>query len=56
MPTYTESEVRESVVELIKKHGLTWEEFLELGEDDSLLEVSPDLDFAYRAIVPTLAS
>ena len=54
MPTYTEAEIRAAVDALIESHGLSWDQFLELGEADELADLDPDLDFAYKALVPSL--
>ena len=54
MPVYSETEVRDSINELLGEHNLTWEEFVALGETDELVEIDSDLDFAYRALVPSL--
>jgi hypothetical protein len=55
MPTYTESELVAALNELLKRHELIWEEFISLGEAEALAELDPDLDFAYRNLVPHLA-
>lgn len=54
MTTYSESAVREALDSLLDEHDLTWDEFLALGEADELMDLSSDLDFAYRALVPSL--
>lgn len=56
MPTYTESEVRVALEGLLELYGLTWQEFMELGEADELAEIDSDLDFAFRALLPSLRS
>lgn len=54
MTTYSEGDIRRSIEELLERRGLTWDDFLELGEADELLDVDVDLDFAYRNLVPHL--
>lgn len=54
MPTYSAAEVRSEILRLVSEAGLSWEQFLAMGADDELCEVSADLDFAYRALVPSL--
>lgn len=54
MPVYTEADFRSALEEALTRHGLTWDEFIAAGEADELVEISDDLDFAFRAIVPTL--
>ena len=56
MPTYSESEVREALAVLLEAHGLDWHRFIELGEADELADVDPDLDFAFKALVPSLGN
>lgn len=56
MPTYTESEIRDALMALLDAHDLTWDEFMELGAADELAEIDADLDFAYRALLPSLRS
>ena len=40
------------VIRTLETYGLTEEEFEQLGEADELLERSPALDFAYKAVWP----
>lgn len=54
MTTYSETDIRRNIEELLAQRGLTWEEFLALGEADELLDVDVDLDFAFRNLVPHL--
>lgn len=54
MPTYSEEAVRMALDALVRAHGLDWDTFMALGEADELLDISPDLDFAFRALVPSL--
>jgi hypothetical protein len=54
MPTYSEEAVRRALDALVHAHGLDWETFVALGEADELLDISSDLDFAFRALVPSL--
>ncbi len=54
MTTYSESEIRAGIDELLERKGLTWEEFIALGRSDELAYIDPDLDFAYRNLVPHL--
>lgn len=54
MPTYTEAEIRTELLELVERHSLSWESFVDLGESDQLADIDEDLDFAYRALVPLL--
>lgn len=54
MTIYSESDIRAGIDELLDRHGLTWEEFIALGQSDELAYLDPDLDFAYRNLVPHL--
>lgn len=54
MTIYSEEEIRGAIDELLLLNDITWEEFLTLGQADELAEVDPDLDFAYRNLVPHL--
>lgn len=54
MTTYSESDIRAGIEELLDRHVLTWEEFIALGRSDELAYIDPDLDFAYRNLVPHL--
>lgn len=56
MPTFTEAEVRADIERLVAEAGLSWQEFLDLGAENELCEISDDLDFAYRAILPSLSA
>ncbi len=56
MTTYSADAVRTDIEALVRAAGLTWDDFLRLGESDELLDISEDLDFAYRALVPLLNS
>lgn len=54
MTVYSESDIRAGIEELLERRGLAWEEFIALGRSDELAYVDPDLDFAYRNLVPHL--
>lgn len=54
MTIYSESDIRAGIDELLDRHGLTWEEFIALGQSDELAYADPDRDFAYRNLVPHL--
>lgn len=54
MTTYSEADIRADIEELLARSGLKWEEFLALGRADELVYLDPDLDFAYRNLVPHL--
>ncbi len=51
MTTYSASTIKRDIEELLREASLTWEEFIERGEADELLDISDALDFAYRALV-----
>jgi hypothetical protein len=52
--TYPEADIVAAINELLDSEGLTWDEFIALGRDDGLADINPDLDFAYRNLVPHL--
>ncbi len=52
MTHYNEEEMLAAIDELLAAHDLTWERFLALGDSDELTD--PDLDFAFRYLVPHL--
>jgi hypothetical protein len=54
MTIYSESDIRAGIEGLLDGHGLTWEQFIALGQSDELAYIDPDLDFAYRNLVPHL--
>lgn len=54
MTVYSEAEIRESIKALLDEHDLTWDDFIALGDDDELVDIDVDLDFAYRNLVPHL--
>lgn len=54
MTTYSEADIRAGIEELLARVGLSWDEFRTLGESDELAFVDPDLDFAYRNLLPHL--
>lgn len=54
MTTYSETQLRDALREALEDADLTWEKFLELGERDELGDISADLVFAYKNIVPHL--
>ncbi len=53
MRSYTIDEVRQKFTSLLRENGLTYNEFVELGECDEL-EVDSLLEFTYKALLPIL--
>lgn len=55
MKIYSYDSVKADIETLLRESGLTWDEFLELGRDDRLVDIDENLDFAYRAFARHLS-
>ena len=47
-------QLKEYIHRILEANGLTVEQFVTLGSTDELAELSPNLDFAYKAVWPVV--